>query len=106
MKRWLAAALQQIHEAAASGQVEFTLKAQDEIENLGLWLDLEFAAEILKELAEHEFVERVRSKKAGEWLYVFKPEVFEVVLYVKIAVRFQCVVISFHRDRDGQEDEN
>ena len=37
-------------------------------------------------------------------LRVCKPEVAGIVLYVKLIVRSECVVISFHED-DGDADE-
>lgn len=47
--------------------------------------------------------ERTASKKTGEWMYMFKPRIGEVIVYVKVIVRTNCVVISFHED---QIDEN
>jgi hypothetical protein len=46
-----------------------------------------------------------RVRRAPEWLYVFKPEVAGTVVYLKLIVRADCVVISFHDDEgDGDED--
>jgi len=39
-----------------------------------------------------------------EWLYVFKPRVAGIALYVKLIVRIECVVISFHEDEEDDED--
>ena len=36
---------------------------------------------------------------------VFKPTVAETVVYVKIILRDDCVVISFHEE-EGERDEN
>ncbi len=39
-------------------------------------------------------------------MYVFKPFLGETVLYVKIILRNDCVVISFHEDEgDGHEED-
>jgi hypothetical protein len=40
----------------------------------------------------------------GEWMYVFKPWVVETLVYLKLVVRAECVVISFHDD-EGEADE-
>src|SRR5687768_11408198 len=101
-RRWLVAALEQIHELASKGRVRFTLKAFRELavldtgfdENIGL--DEEDAQDVLANLTAVDFIERIASKETGEWMYVFKPHVGEVVLYVKVIVRGDCVVISFH----------
>lgn len=34
-----------------------------------------------------------------EWLYVFKVDVHGLTLYIKVAIRENCVVISFHEDQ-------
>jgi len=35
---------------------------------------------------------------------VFKPRVAGIALYVKLIVRTECVVISFHEDEEDDED--
>ena len=47
---------------------------------------------------------RVESERTPEWLYVCKPEVGGINLYIKLIVRSECVVISFHED-EGDADE-
>ena len=47
---------------------------------------------------------RIRSTRSSEWLYVFKPVVAETVLYVKVVLRNDCVVVSFHKDEGNEED--
>jgi hypothetical protein len=37
---------------------------------------------------------------------VFKPEVGGVVGYVKVILRNECVVISFHEEEDQSHEEN
>jgi len=39
----------------------------------------------------------------AEWLYVFRPLVVGVRRYVKIVLRRDCVVVSFHDDEGPQE---
>jgi hypothetical protein len=41
------------------------------------------------------------SAATGEWMYLFKPQVSATILYVKVILRNDCVVISFHEDEDG-----
>ena len=38
-------------------------------------------------------------------MYVFKPEVGGIVMYVKIVLRAHCVVVSFHEEQPDNEDE-
>lgn len=105
MEPWLRDVLERIKELADAGLVEFTNKAQAEIDRLGWGLDVGDARDVVSELEAHEFTERIRSILTDEWLYVFKPVVFDHVIYLKLALRDGCVVISFHRDSDGEEDD-
>ena len=73
---------------------------------LGMGLDEEDACDVLANLATSDFVERLRSKKTGEWMYVFKPTVGEVILYVKVILRSDCVVISFHEQGDQSDEDD
>jgi hypothetical protein len=41
-----------------------------------------------------------------EWIYVFKPTVAETVGYIQLIVRADCVIISFHEDRDQTDEDN
>lgn len=104
--RWLPAVLAKIRELAAQGNVRFTVKALRELAALGMGLDHEDACDALARLATSDFVERVVSRETGEWMYVFKPSVGELILYVKVIVRSDCVVISFHEEEEqGDEDD-
>lgn len=100
-QRWLAAVLERIHELASQERVHFTLKALRELAALDIGLDEMDAQHVLANLTTVDFVERVASKKTGEWMYVFKPRVGGVVVYLKVIVRSSCVVISFHEE-EGQ----
>jgi hypothetical protein len=40
-------------------------------------------------------------------MYLFKPSLAAVVLYVKVILRNDCIVVSFHEDEsDDHEEEN
>lgn len=55
---------------------------------------------VLMHLSEEDWYGRIRSEATGEWMYVFKPNIGEAVVYLKLILRHTCVVISFHEDRD------
>ncbi len=104
--RWLGRVLARVRELAAQEKVFFTLKALRELVELDMGLDEEDARGVLVKLVASEFAERVRSKGTGEWMYVFKPEVGGLRIYLKVILRADCVVISFHEERDeNHEDE-
>jgi hypothetical protein len=82
--------------------VLFTLKARRELAALELGLDEEDAGDLLAELAAEDSAGRLASAATGEWMYVFKPALAGVVLYVKLILRKDCIVVSFHEDEgDG-----
>jgi hypothetical protein len=88
---------------AAEERVRFTLKALRELASLGLdWSD---ACEVLVGLRSAAFVERLSSRETGEWMYVFKPVVGGIVVYLKLILRAGCLVVSFHED-EGDEEAN
>lgn len=98
--------LARIQALASQGRVRFTMKALRELAALDLGLDEENACHVLANLAASEFVERLVSNKTAEWMYVFRPRVGGVVVYVKLVLRSDCVVISFHEEEErGDEDE-
>jgi predicted transcriptional regulator of viral defense system len=99
----LAKVLTRIRALAAERRVRFTLKAVRELAFLEL--DPMHACDILANLRTRDFVERLTSDTTGEWLYVFKPEPGHAVLYVKVIVRTQCVVVSFHEDQGDPDDD-
>src|SRR5881394_2382843 len=103
MPPWLPRALARIHRLAALGRVQFTDKAFDELRALPLGIDTEDAYHILKGLTARECAGRLVSRETDEWLYIFKPGIAEVMLYIKIALRADCVVISFHEE--GADDD-
>jgi len=103
MPRWLPRVLARIHRLAAEGKVRFTEKALRELEALDLGLNEHDGAEVVIGLTARECAGRVFSPETAEWLYVFRPPLAGSALYVKLVLRASCVVISFHREL---EDEN
>ena len=82
------------------------MKALRELAMLGMGLDEEDACHVLENLAPGDLVEQFVSKKTGEWMYVLKPSVGGIVVYVKVVLRSDCVVILFHEEEDhGDEDD-
>jgi hypothetical protein len=61
--------------------------------------------EVLAELTAEDSAGRMASVATGEWMYRFKPRVFETILYVKVILRNNCVVVSFHEDEDGSNED-
>jgi hypothetical protein len=80
--------------------VRLSGKALEELGALEIGLEPDDVCGVLSELGKADFVKRMRSARSGDWLYVFKPEVAGTVVYLKIAIRSQCVVISFHGDTE------
>jgi MqsR (Motility quorum-sensing regulator) toxin of toxin-antitoxin system len=106
MERWLWRVLPRVHELAEQGRIRFTNKALDELSDLGL--DLIDASEILCALTTRECVERIRSEHTDKWLYTFRPKVCGCDLYVKLLIRRECVIVSFHEDvsaGDGSQED-
>ena len=84
--------------------MRFTLKAPQELAALELGFDESDACDILKRLGTADFRDRLTSETTGEWMYVFKPTVAVTVVYVKVILRDDCIVVSFHED-EGDPDE-
>lgn len=96
MPSWLRRVLTRVRSLAVDGKVAFTGKALDELQ--ALRLDEHDAVEVLSTLSAADAAGRVRSQHTAEWLYVFKPRIEGSVLYVKVAVRSVCIVVSFHEE--------
>lgn len=88
---------------AADRKVRFTLKAFRELARLGMGLDEEDACDVLANLTLTDLVGRLFSEKTGEWMYVFKPSIGGIVVYVKVVLRADCVVISFHEEEESPQ---
>lgn len=98
MSRWLPRVLIRIRALASDRRVSFTLKARRELAELGNGLDEEDACELLVALKAQESAGRLQSSATGEWMYIFKPALDDKVLYLKIILRRDCIVVSFHED--------
>jgi hypothetical protein len=72
---------------------------------LSVGLDVEDAIEVIATLRAADSAGRVASTRTGEWLYVFRPDVAGATLYLKLAVRRSCIVVSFHEDAEDDDDQ-
>ena len=97
---WLSGVLVRIRKLAMQRKVHFTLKALRELAGLDMGLDEEDACHVLANLVASDFAGRLRSKTTREWMHVFKPEVGGIRVYLKVILRTDCVVISFHEEKD------
>ena len=104
MPRWLPKVLERIHELAAAGEVRLTYKAEREALRLGL--SPEDVRDVIAGLGAEDSAGRLVSETTGEWMYVFKPSVGAVVVYVKVVLRSDCVVISFHEEEDHSDEDD
>ena len=102
MPTWLPRIPRRIHELAAAGHVRFTFTAVRELAAISL--DADDAVDVLRSLTTADAHGRLRSEATDEWMYVFKPIVGETVIYVKVAVRDDCIVVSFHEDEADHDD--
>jgi hypothetical protein len=99
-------ALEEIQRCDLMHNVDFTLKADEELLALGLALNQDDACDILARLSIRDFAERTVSTLTREVMYVFTPRVAGVSLYVKLILRRRCVVISFHEQEQGRDGED
>jgi hypothetical protein len=106
MPRWLRKVLPRIREQARGGRVRFTYKALQELASLELGLDQDDCCDILASLTAADSAGRVRSPFTDEWMYVFKPRVGGVRAYVKVILRSDCVVVSFHEEVTTDDDQD
>ena len=105
MPRWLPKVLREIARLAAARRLSFTYKALRELAALELGLDVDDARDVLMRLDAADSVGRRASSATGEWMYIFKPTVETVVVYVKVILRSDCVVVSFHTDEESSDDD-
>jgi hypothetical protein len=106
MAPWLPKVLTRVRELAAARKVLLTLKARRELASLDIGLDEEDACDILASLKAEDSDGRLESAATGEWMYLFKPQLAGTVLYVKLVLRNDCVVVSFHEDEGGDHEED
>src|SRR5512140_925224 len=104
MPRWLAHVLRRIHELAAAGEIRLTHKAVREA--LALDLAPEDVRDVLGRLGAEDWAGRLPSETTGEWMVVFKPWVGRLVIYLKVVLREDCVVVSFHEDEGFGHEED
>jgi hypothetical protein len=102
VQAWVPRILHRIRYLAAAGRVRFTLKALRELAVLSL--DADDAVEVLGSLSRIDAACRLRSARTGEWLYVFKPKVGRWIIYLKVALRDDCIVVSFHENEEDDDD--
>ncbi|HTX55083.1 MAG TPA: type II toxin-antitoxin system MqsR family toxin [Candidatus Baltobacteraceae bacterium] len=95
-----------IHELTLNRQLRFTLKALREVAELGLRLDTTAVCDILARLTPADSAGRLHSTVRDEWLYIFKPHVASTILYVKVVLRTNCLIVSFHENEDADNDAN
>ena len=100
MPRWPTKVITRIRRLTAAGKIRFTSKAVHEITVLGIPLTEQDCRIVVMSLSFEEFDTRVRSSVSTEWLYVFRPCVLGMPLYVKVALRDECVVVSFHEEEN------
>ena len=86
----------------ARGANRLTKKAQEEA--TALRLEIEDVERLLAHLTSSDFAERISSDVTGEWMDVFRPSLEGLPLYVKLILRFECVVVSFHEDEGETSD--
>ena len=98
--KWLTGVVEKIHRLASEKRIIFTYKVTQEIEALELGLDFDDVCDVITSLSGGDFHARIASEVTGEWLYVFKPRVGGSIIYVKLILREDCIVISFHEDED------
>jgi hypothetical protein len=106
MPRWLPKVLTRVRELAAARKILLTLKARRELASLGIGLDEEDARDVLANLKAEDSDGRLESATTGEWMYLFKPQLTGTILYVKLVLRNECVVVSFHEDEGGEHEED
>src|SRR5208282_2931544 len=106
MPRWPRKVLTRIRQLATARKIQFTLKARRELAGLEAGLDEEDACDILANLTADDSAGRLQSAATGEWMYLFKPELAGTVLYVKLILRSDCVVVSFHEDEGGSHEKD
>jgi len=95
--------LERVHALAAEGSVRFTLKALQELAVLDL--DADDAVEVLQGLTARDSAGRIVTAHSGEWMYVFKPALGETTLYLKLVLRTDCVVVSFHEEESSDDED-
>lgn len=103
MSQWLSHVLKRIKELAKQQKVRFTYKAVREIASIDYGLDYDDICQILMDLTPKDSEGRIISNSTKEWMYVFKPEIGNMSIYLKVILRDDCIVVSFHEDMENVE---
>lgn len=93
MSRWLQRVLRRIRKCVAERNVRFTLKALHEIAELDIDCDEQDVLDLLRKLRSSDSARRLRSRLTGEWMYVFKPQMAGIALYLKVILRGDGAVV-------------
>ena len=101
MARWLTKVLRRVQDLALQRRLRLTAKASQEIAALGL--DPEDVRDALMKLKSADLDGRKISHVTGEWLYIFKRHAEEELVYIKLILRGECVLVSFHQDEEDDE---
>ncbi|HQP38329.1 MAG TPA: type II toxin-antitoxin system MqsR family toxin [Polyangiaceae bacterium] len=104
MPSWIPRTLERIRKLAVAGSVRITHKALCELASLELGIDQEDVLLLLQRLEASDCAGRLRSSLTNEWLYVFKPKIAATVLYLKVAIRQDCIVVSLHEDEENSNE--
>ena len=96
--RYARTALKRIKELAARRAVRITQKAMWEMAALDPPAHIDDVVETLERLEPGDWAGRLTSQVTGEAMYVFKPMTLFGLLYVKVVLRNDCVVVSFHEE--------
>jgi tetrahydromethanopterin S-methyltransferase subunit G len=105
MARWLTKVLKRVRELALQRRLRLTAKASREVAALGL--DPEDVRDVLMRLEWIDSTGRKLSHVTGEWMYIFKRHAGRDRLYIKLILRSESVVVSFHQDEeDGHEQDH
>ena len=105
MPTWLVKVLAQVRELAAKRRLRLTAKAEREIASLAMGLDPEDVRDVLLSLEPRDSAGKKLARTTGEWLYIFKPHLGDELLYVKLILRAECIIVSFHEDDGGRDEE-
>lgn len=103
MPRWLGEVLRAIHGHARDASVRLTYKALLEMAELEPAVSPEDALDVLAGLTRSRFRYRVRSARTGEWLYVFRATWCGERIYLKLLLRADCTIVSFHPEGSDHE---
>jgi hypothetical protein len=102
MARWLTKVLRRIQEHALQRRLRLTAKAAREIAALGL--GPEDVRDVLMGLNSADSTGRKLSDVTGEWMYVFKRLGGGDAIYIKLILRNESVVVSFHEDEENENE--